>query len=165
MALEEIGTDGVLWAERLSRMTWICCRGGHNDTTSSRKATKSQLVWRAAVFPCTRPVLVSSAAYRESVTLGSSRRERQNRIEPVQRLNRGFFIHTEDGGVLRRIQVQAKKLGSFAFELRIVTGTTLSDQVILIEGDKIASVGPARSFKPTSVAERIELPMRPCSPA
>src|SRR5215472_11087319 len=41
--------------------------GGHNDTTSSRKATNSRLVWRAAVFPCTRPVLVFSAAYRESV--------------------------------------------------------------------------------------------------
>jgi hypothetical protein len=37
------------------------------STTCSRKATNSSLVWRAAVLPCTFPVLVSSAAYRESV--------------------------------------------------------------------------------------------------
>jgi hypothetical protein len=31
------------------------------------ESTKSALVWRGAVFPCTRPVLVSSAAYSDSV--------------------------------------------------------------------------------------------------
>ena len=45
----------------------ICCRGGHKDTTSCKKATNSRLVWRAAVLPWTRPVAVLSAAYKESV--------------------------------------------------------------------------------------------------
>lgn len=31
------------------------------ETTSLRKATKSRLIWRAAVLPGTRPVAVSSA--------------------------------------------------------------------------------------------------------
>jgi len=44
---------GLMW------ISWFC---GHFETTSARKATKSLLVWRAAVLPCTFPVLVSSAA-------------------------------------------------------------------------------------------------------
>jgi imidazolonepropionase-like amidohydrolase len=42
--------------------------------------------------------------------------------------------------------------------LDVRSGTTLSDQVIVIDGDKIASVGPAKSFKTGSESERIELP-------
>ena len=37
------------------------------QTTSCKKATNSRLVWRAAVLPWTRPVVVLSAAYKESV--------------------------------------------------------------------------------------------------
>lgn len=37
------------------------------ETTSMRKLTRSRLVWRAAVLPCSRPLAVSSAAYRERV--------------------------------------------------------------------------------------------------
>ena len=36
----------------------------------------------------------------ETVTLGATRRKRQHGIESVQGLNGGFFIHTENGGVL-----------------------------------------------------------------
>jgi imidazolonepropionase-like amidohydrolase len=42
--------------------------------------------------------------------------------------------------------------------LDVKTGTTLSDQVIVIEGDKIATVGPAKAFKATANSEMIELP-------
>ena len=42
--------------------------------------------------------------------------------------------------------------------LDVKTGTTLSDQVIVIEGDKIAAVGPASSVKATADAKLIELP-------
>ena len=42
--------------------------------------------------------------------------------------------------------------------LDVKTGTILSDQVIVIEGDKIASVGPAKSLKGTVGGEQIELP-------
>jgi imidazolonepropionase-like amidohydrolase len=52
----------------------------------------------------------------------------------------------------KRIILHAARL------LDVRTGTTLSDQVIVIDGDKIASVGPAKSFATTSGSERIELP-------
>ena len=42
--------------------------------------------------------------------------------------------------------------------LDVKTGTTLSDQVIVIEGDKITMVGPAKSVKATGNAQSIELP-------
>ncbi len=55
------------------------------------------------------------------VALGAAGRERQNRVEPIQSLNRGLFIDTEHGRVLRRMQVQTQNIGRFAFELGIVT--------------------------------------------
>ena len=58
----------------------------------------------------------------ETVTLGSSRRERQNGVEAVQGLNSSFLIDAEHGGMLRRPQIQADNVGRFTFELRIVTG-------------------------------------------
>lgn len=56
----------------------------------------------------------------EAVTLSPSRRERQNRVEPVQSLDGGFLIDAEHGGMLRRPQIQAENVGGFAFELWIV---------------------------------------------
>ena len=41
--------------------------------------------------------------------------------------------------------------------LDVRTGTTLPDQVIVVEGDKIVAVGPARSVQGNSGGERIEL--------
>ena len=58
----------------------------------------------------------------ESVTLGTSRRKRQNGVEPVQSLDGGFLIDAEHGGMLRRLQVQAENVGGFTFELGIVAG-------------------------------------------
>jgi imidazolonepropionase-like amidohydrolase len=42
--------------------------------------------------------------------------------------------------------------------LDVKTGTTLLDQAIVIEGDKIVAVGPAKSVKAPSDGARIELP-------
>ena len=47
------------------------------------------------------------AVVLETVAFGSSGRKRQNRVEPVQGLNRRLFIHTKHRRVLRRIQVQS----------------------------------------------------------
>jgi imidazolonepropionase-like amidohydrolase len=52
----------------------------------------------------------------------------------------------------KRVIVHAGKL------LDVKSGTTLSDQIIVIEGDKITSVGAATLLKVTSDGERIELP-------
>ena len=59
----------------------------------------------------------------------------------------------------RRIVLHAARL------LDVQTGTTLSDQVIVIEGEKITAVGPAKSVNAASDGEQIELRTRPCSPA
>jgi len=58
----------------------------------------------------------------EAVPLGATGRKRQHRIEPVQSLNGGLLIHTEDGSMLRRIQVQPDDVSRFGFEIRIVAG-------------------------------------------
>jgi imidazolonepropionase-like amidohydrolase len=42
--------------------------------------------------------------------------------------------------------------------LDVKTGTTLTDQVIVIEGDKIATVSPAQAVRATGVDQLIELP-------
>jgi hypothetical protein len=55
-------TCPVLWAERLSAITWISLPRGWLTTMSVRKATNSAEVWRAAVLPNTSPVLVLNAA-------------------------------------------------------------------------------------------------------
>jgi imidazolonepropionase-like amidohydrolase len=52
----------------------------------------------------------------------------------------------------KRIVLHAARL------LDVQTGTTLSDQVIVIEGEKITAVGPAKSVNATSDGEQIELP-------
>src|ERR1039457_2554247 len=56
----------------------------------------------------------------ESVTLDSARRQRQDRSETIQSLNRGLFVHAEHRGVLRRIEVQANDVGGLRLELWIV---------------------------------------------
>src|SRR5215469_2150863 len=58
----------------------------------------------------------------EAVTFGASGRKWQNRVQPVQSLNRGLFIDAEHGGVLRRPQIQADNVGRLAFEVGIVAG-------------------------------------------
>jgi hypothetical protein len=58
----------------------------------------------------------------EAVTLGSSRRNGQNGIEPIQGLDGGFLIDAEHDGMLRWPQIQADNVGRFAFELRIIAG-------------------------------------------
>jgi hypothetical protein len=59
--------DLVLCADRLSAITCISMAAGWSTTMSARKATNSAEVCRAAVLPSTSPVLVLSAAYRDSV--------------------------------------------------------------------------------------------------
>jgi len=58
----------------------------------------------------------------EPKALDVSRRKRQNRIEPIQRLNRRLFIDTEDCGMLRRIQIQSDDVSRFGFEVWIIAG-------------------------------------------
>src|SRR5215831_234804 len=76
----------------------------------------------------------------EAMTLGASGRERENRVEPIQSLDRRLLIDAEHGCMLRRIQIQTENVGRFAFELGIVAG-----QVTL------QTVGFETSFLPDSM--------------
>jgi hypothetical protein len=46
--------------------------------------------------------------------------KRQNRIEPIQRLNRRLLINAEHRGMLRRVQIQPDNVCGFSLELRII---------------------------------------------
>lgn len=58
----------------------------------------------------------------ESMALNSSRRQRQDRIEPVERLNGGLLVDAEDHGVGGRVKVQADDISGLLLEIRIVAG-------------------------------------------
>ena len=55
----------------------------------------------------------------KSVPFGSSRRKRQDRIKPVECLNGGLFVDTEDRRMGRGLQIQTKNFGCFALKIRI----------------------------------------------
>ena len=59
---QEVFDRLLLWAERLSAITWISLPRGWLITMSVRKATNSAEVCRSAVLPSTSPVLVLKAA-------------------------------------------------------------------------------------------------------
>ena len=66
---------------------------------------------------------------------------------------------TISGATQERSSNQEKRVVLHAARLLDVkTGTTLLDQVVVIVGDKITAVGPAKAVKPTDDDERIELP-------
>src|SRR4051812_28801527 len=91
----------------------------HCETTSPRKSTKSALVWRAAVFPCTRRLFVTSAAYSDNVPwraysnpCRSARPGHSGNTDLNGRpLESPFLIHNADTFV---------HIGGFGFELGLV---------------------------------------------
>jgi hypothetical protein len=56
----------------------------------------------------------------EPVALRAPGRKGQHRVEAVQRLNRRLLVHTENGGVLRWLQVQADHVRRLGLKLRVV---------------------------------------------
>ena len=62
------------------------------------------------------------AVVLESVTLGTSRSERQHRVKPIQCLNSSLFIHAEHRGMTRWIEIKPDDIGNFGFKVRIVAG-------------------------------------------
>jgi hypothetical protein len=58
----------------------------------------------------------------KAVSLGSSRRERQDRIQAVQSLDSAFFIHAKDCRIDWRLQIQADDVRSLGFKIRVVAG-------------------------------------------
>jgi hypothetical protein len=95
---------------------------------SPRNSTNASLVWRGTVWPMISPVVVLSAASRQRavpvvlkpVPLRAARRERQDGIQSIERLNRRFLIDGKDHRVLRWIEIQAEHVGGLLLEVRIV---------------------------------------------
>lgn len=56
----------------------------------------------------------------KAVPFRPARGEGQDRIQPIQRLDRRFLIDAEDGGMLRRVQIQPNNLGRLVLEVGIV---------------------------------------------
>jgi hypothetical protein len=55
----------------------------------------------------------------EAVSLGAARRQRQDGIAPIERLDGGLFIHAKDGRMLRRIQIEPDDLRRLLLEVGI----------------------------------------------
>jgi hypothetical protein len=56
----------------------------------------------------------------KAVSFRAAWRQRQDRIQPIQRLDRGLLIDTEDRRVLRRVQIQSDNIGGLALKVGIV---------------------------------------------
>jgi hypothetical protein len=65
------------------------------------------------------------------MTFQPAGRQRQHRIEPVQGLNRGLFVHDEHHRVLWRIDIQGNDVGRFALKLWIIGGHVALDTMRL----------------------------------
>jgi hypothetical protein len=95
----------------------------------------------------------------EAVALRTPGRQRQNRIAPIERFNRGFFIDTEDGRIMRRVQVELwfDKVKRDLFARGIFTSVADSRQGLLHEPCAKANCGAARLpiFFPTSDANAV----------
>src|ERR1700733_13125920 len=98
-------------------MIWICRSSGHRATTFDvlQKADEvptgvacSGLSVNAAggSVQCRIQGKGSMPVVFESMALGAAGRKRQNRIQPIQRLNGSLLIDTEHGSMLWRVQVQ-----------------------------------------------------------
>src|SRR5438132_9775894 len=61
------------------------------------------------------------AVILKAMPFGSSGRERQNRIEPIQGLDSAFLVDAENSGIGRRLEVKADDVGGLLFKLWIIT--------------------------------------------
>ena len=55
----------------------------------------------------------------KAVPLRAARGQGQHRVEPVQRLDGGLFVHAKHRRVLRRMQIQREDVGGLVLEVRI----------------------------------------------
>ena len=60
------------------------------------------------------------AVILETMSLGPARRKGQNRIQTVQGLDSSLFVYAKDGGMIRRVQIQANNVGGLLLEVGIL---------------------------------------------
>jgi hypothetical protein len=70
----------------------------------------------------------------EAVPFGPPRRERQHRVQAIERLNGTLFIHAEDGSVGGRAQIETNDVGRLGLEIGIIAVHVLAPPVGLQPG-------------------------------
>ena len=60
------------------------------------------------------------AVILKAMSLGSARRKRQDRIQAVQGLDGRLFVYAKDGGMIRRVQIEADNVGGLLLEVGIL---------------------------------------------
>ena len=86
------------------------------------------------------------AVILKTVALGASRRERQDRVETIQRLNGCLFIDAEYRGMVRRTKVETNNFGSLGLKLRIVAGH-IAFQPVRFQASVLLTRSVAASFR------------------
>lgn len=113
-------TGVLLWAERLSAITWI-------SLPRRRFAEHLASLGIEGGIQRQRPV----AKVLKAVPFGPARRERQHRIPAIQCLDRRLLVDAEHGGMRRRIQVQPDDIRGLFLKVGIVRGHVALDPVRL----------------------------------
>ena len=67
----------------------------------------------------------------KAMACGPARRERQHRVEPIQRLDGGLFIDAEHRGVRGRSQIQPENGRGLVLEIGVRTGDVALEAVRL----------------------------------
>jgi hypothetical protein len=67
----------------------------------------------------------------KTMRLGPTGGKRQDGIEPIQRLNGTLLIHTEDGGVRRRVQIESNNVSRFSFKVRVIADHVMAQPMRL----------------------------------
>ena len=115
-------------------------KAGHDLFQKSNKfrtgVTRRGLAQHLAGFGVERGVERKGAVtvVLKTVSLGSSGRERQDWIEPVQSLDGALFVDAENRSVHRRLQIQPNDISSLGFKIRIVAGHVAAQAVGLQSG-------------------------------
>ena len=120
-------TVGVLWADRLSRITCTSSSAGTLRLTLFKKATKSALVWRARMSVITLPVAFEGgeqvAGAVALVVMGGPGRgggqHRQRRGGAVERLDLRFLVDGEHRGGDRRVHVEGDEVADLLHQLGV----------------------------------------------
>jgi hypothetical protein len=70
----------------------------------------------------------------KAMAFGPPGTQRQHRVKPIEPLNGGLLVDTEDRGVLWRIDIEPDHVGSLAFEVRVIAGHIALEPVRLKPG-------------------------------
>ena len=116
MGREIVGDDVDLAAEGLGSTTWVRSQ----RTQCWYGVARSWQGFRRCGYPGPRQRKGAVAVILKAMSLGSARRKRQDRIQAVQGLDGRLFVYAKDGGMIRRVQIEADNVGGLLLEVGIL---------------------------------------------